>query len=208
MLSLFLTSATAEKLRFIITRINCDKIQINGKPISEGQTIESIAVITWADGTNKQAFDAIETRNLAEYRFRYLTNRSQPKSETIWSYLVRTNNLSTHNGPLEEDCIKKLKKSIDKEYCLWNSIYIPTECTMDSTHYFVAKYKLGNSTRTKRLEYERQNIIIDNSIFKVDNKEFEPCDIKVTISYVDGNPWHPVFVKSKVEIIYIPDKVN
>ena len=79
---------------------------------------------------------------------------------------------------------------------------------MDSTHYFVAKYKLGNSTRTKRLEYERQNIIIDNSIFKVDNKEFEPCDIKVTISYVDGNPWHPVFVKSKVEIIYIPDKVN
>jgi hypothetical protein len=41
----------------------------------------------------------------------------------------------------------------------------------------------------------------------VDGKKLEPRDIILSISYVDGNPDTPIFIKKNINIVIIPEEL-
>lgn len=130
---------------------------------------------------------------------------------SIIDILTKTKHLSTHDRfddskPLS--IYDQLDRIFEDSYELMDSIHIPTEIKMDSTHYFQAEYQYGDTKLIKQLKHEGKDIILDKSIFNVDGKTLEPRDVNLTINYIDDPSRPTIFVKDNVEVYVVPEHLE
>ena len=192
----------AQASNYKVLYLNCQKISINGKPVKVGATFTDKAIIKWT--AERQAMKVIDTETNKRYLF--VAKLAHGAEQTPYDILTRNRHLSTHDdGANTKNDILKLKTSIANEYYLMDSIELPTNLKVDSWHYFLVTYQYGDTKLTKKLGHTDKNIIIDKSIFFVDGEKLEPRDITLSISYVDGEPETPIFIKGRIGIVVIPD---
>ena len=177
---------------------------INGQPAKVGTTFNEKSVIRWSE--ERQAMKVIEKETNTRYLF--VAKLVVSKEETPYEILTRKKHLSTHEGSETANKIQKLKMSLADEYELMDSVELRTELKIDNSHYFLATYEYGDTKLTKKLGNKGQDIIIDKSLFQVDGKNLEPRDITISLSYVDGNPKAPIFVKRYIDVTIIPEKID
>lgn len=182
--------------------LNSHKISINGKSVKVGDVFTDKDIIKWTE--DRQAMKVIDVETNKRYLF--VAKLANGTEQTPYDILTRNKHLSTHDDGVDtKNDILKLKMSIANEYDLMDSIELPTDLKVDSLHYFVVTYQYGDTKLAKRLKHKDNNIIIDKSIFFVDGEKLEPRDITLSISYVNGNPEMPVYIKGRIDMKVIPD---
>ena len=193
-----------EAATYKILRLNHTLIFINGKIAKVGDTFSDNSVIRWT--IDKQAMQVMDMDS--KKRYLMVARPSEKKELTALEILTRTNHLSTHAPGDDAEPFDKLEMSIAPAYDLFDHITIPTDITVNDTHYFRATYDYGDTRITKRLKYENGSIIIDKSLFQVDDKQLEPRDITLGIDYVIRTPANAVFIKNNIQITVVPENLE
>lgn len=204
LLALLSVLISTEATTYKVLRLNHPQIFINGKLAKAGDTFDDSAVIRWTK--DKQAMQVIDMDS--KKRYLMVARPSEKKELTALEILTRTNHLSTHAPGDEVEPFDKLEMSIAQAYDLFDQITIPTDIIVNDTHYFRATYVYGDTRITKRLKYENGCIVIDKSLFHVDNKQLEPRDITIDIDYVIRTPANAVFIKDNIQITAVPDHLE
>jgi len=144
--------------------------------------------------TNPQIAKAI---NLSTKKQTLFVGKNWMKKTGI-DALLHHRHLSTHDEVVEgaEDTLyDKLARTFEDQYDLLDSISVETVVPLSEESYFQIAYDYGDTRLSKKLSHKGQNVIIDMSLFHVDNEKLEPRDIKLTIDYVDGTNGQTIFVK-------------
>ena len=186
-----------------ILYLNSNQIKINGKPAKVGQNFNEKAVITWSE--DRQAMKVIETNS--HVRYLMVARLSEGNELTAFQILTRNKHLSTHDDSATANNIMQLKAALSNNYDLLDAIEIPTKLKQDDSHYFLCTFQYGDTKLIKKLTGNNNMLVIDKTIFLVDGERLEQRDIKISISYVDGNPETPIFIKRNIELLVIPDKL-
>lgn len=186
-----------------ILYLNSNQIKINGKPAKVGQNFNEKAVITWSE--DRQAMKVIETNS--HVRYLMVARLSEGNELTAFQILTRNKHLSTHDDSATANNIMQLKAALSNNYDLLDAIEIPTKLKQDNSHYFLCTFQYGDTKLIKKLTGNNNMLVIDKTIFLVDGERLEQRDIKISISYVDGNPETPIFIKRNIELVVIPDKL-
>ncbi len=206
LLLLMVTTTSAEKLRILF--LNYPHVWINGKPMKEGDMFElnQNTVIIWEK--DKQAMKVLDIDTFKRYLI--VANPAMGKKESGLEILTRIKRLSTEDESDDHNLVsfEQLERIIQKEYYLMDSIAIPTPITVNEHNYFRCSYKYGDTWISKRLKHENGMIIIDKSIFNVDNKIIPPRDIFLSIEYVVKTSVNPIAIKGNVKITIIPEKIE
>lgn len=202
-LLLLLSTMIVNAASYKILKLNHPQILINGKQAREGDVFHDNDVIRWSK--DKQAMKVIDMDTSKRYLF--VSQPHNKKEEKVIEIFTRINHLSTHrpNDQALTSEFDKLENSILSRYYLFDTIEIPTSISVDENHYFLGSYKYGDTRIIKKLNYQHGNIIIDKTIFHVDNKRLDPRDIELTIDYVVKTPDNAVFIKDGIELIIIPE---
>lgn len=201
LLALLTILMSAKAKIYKVLRLNHPQIYINGKQAKTGDTFDEKAIIRWTK--DRQAMQVIDTN--AQKRYLMVARPMEKKELTALEILTRVNHLSTHDQGDEAEPFDKLEMSIAPAYDLLDYIAIPTDITVNDTHYFRGTYEYGDARITKQLKYENGCIIIDKSLFHVDDKRLEPRDITLNIDYVVRTPANAIFIKSDIQLTIIPD---
>ena len=193
---------TMEARNFKILYLNHPQILINGNVSKVGDTFDENAVVIWLK--ERQAMKVIDTDS--KKRYVMTCKPASKKKQTVLSILTDIEHLSTH-GPEGQmaDQFDQLANDIWQAYDLLDSIAIPTKVNIDEKHYFIGTYKYGDTRLTKKLSCENCNIIIDKSIFFVDDKKLSPRDISLRIDYVAKSLNNTIFIKDNIDITIIPE---
>lgn len=184
--------------------LNSDRILINGKPAKIGDVFNDKAVIKWSQ--ERQAIKAINTKTNKRYLF--VARLSEGKELTVEQILTRNMHLSTHEDATTTDNIIQLKSELEDSYDLLDTIEVSTKLKQDNSHFFLCTYQYGNTKFVKKLKCDKERLVIDKNIFWVDGKKLDPRDIVISISYVNGVPETPIFIKKFIEITIIPDNLK
>jgi len=187
-----------------ILYLNSNQILVNGKPARVGDEFNEKAIIKWSK--ERQAIKVIETNSYIRYLM--VAKLSEGKELTAYQILTRNKHLSTHVDATTINNIVKLKSDLADGYDLLDTIEIPTKLKQDNSHYFLCTYQYGDTKLIKKLMCDKEMLVIDKSIFWVDGEKLDPRDIVISISYVDGIPETPVFIKKYIDITIIPDIIE
>lgn len=177
---------------------------VNGKNVKVGDIFSNIQDIQWEK--DKQAVKAI---NMTTKKQTLFVGKSWIK-KTGLDALLHQRHLSTHdelNENAEPTLFDKLAKTFEDQYDLLDSVIVETQVDLSAKRYFQITYEYGDTRLTKKLSYSGKNIIIDTSIFNVDEEKLEPRDIMLTIDYINDDTGETIFVKD-VEISYIPNQLE
>ena len=209
LLSLLQVTTRADRLK--ILWMNHPQILINGKLAKEGDVFGRNDMITWAKNKPKQAMKVIDIDDNFK-RYLVVAQPSESSSESGLQILIRIKNLSTHDRlddkKIQKGSFDQLEESIQSHYYLLDSIFVPTDIPVNENNYFLGSYKYGDTRISKRLAYQNGNIIIDKSIFLVDDKMLEPRDISLTIDYVVRTLDNTVFIKDNILLTIIPEELE
>lgn len=209
LLSLLQVTSRADRLK--ILWMNHPQILINGKLAKVGDVFGRNDKITWAKGKPKQAMKVMDIDDNYK-RYLVVAQPSENSSESGLQILIRIKNMSTHDRlddkKIQKGSFDQLEESIQSHYYLLDSISVPTDIPVNENNYFLGSYKYGDTRISKRLGYQNGNIIIDKSIFLVDDKMLEPRDISLTIDYVVRTLDNTVFIKDNILLTIIPDKLE
>lgn len=201
LLSLMLGTNQIQADNFKVLFVNDTNLKyINGKGVKVGDVFSDVKEILWEK--EKQAVKAI---NLSTKKQTLFVGKNWMKKTGI-DALLHHRHLSTHDEVVEgaEDTLyDKLARTFEDQYDLLDSVSVETAVPLSEKSYFQIAYDYGDTRLSKKLSHKGQNVIIDMSLFHVDNEKLEPRDIKLTIDYVDGTTGQTIFVK-EVEISYIP----
>ena len=111
------------------------------------------------------------------------------------------------NENTEPTLFDKLAKTFEDQYDLLDSVIVETQVDLSAKRYFQITYEYGDTRLTKKLSHSGKNIIIDTSIFNVDEEKLEPRDVMLTIDYINDDTGETIFVKD-VEISFIPNQLD
>ena len=163
LLSLFCLQVVPAK-HYKILYLNSQQIKINDAYAKVGDSFDDKTVIKWS--VDRQAMKVVE----AETNKRYLmvAKLSEGRELTVYDILTKNKHLSTHEGENTQDKYLKLEMTIADEYNLLDSIEISTELLVDDKHYFLGSYRYGDTILTKKLNTYGNIIVIDKSLFYVD----------------------------------------
>ena len=124
--------------------------------------------------------------------------------------MFHNRHLSTHDK-LDENAevtiFDKLARTFEDQYDLLDSVIVETQVELSAKRYFQITYKYGDTRLTKKLSHSGKNVIIDTSIYNVDEEKLEPRDVMLTIDYINEDTGETIYVKD-VEISYIPNKID
>ena len=190
--------------QYKIMAMNDGDILVNGKRASIGLIFDDKAVITWKK--EKQAMRVVNLKSKKQY----LMFSFSMKRNNLTAYEVLTSNrhLSTHTSDTDVKTLySKLTSLFDEQYLLMDTIMIATDVSLDDTHYLQATYEYGDAQITKKLEYTDGHIVIDRSLFDIENKHLEPRDIFLVIEYKDEKSGMMMFVKADIELRLVPEKL-
>ena len=196
---------TAMAGNYKVLFLNSHQIKIDGRSAKVGDVFDDHSIIKWTEERQAMKVLNIDTNK----RYLMVARLNEGKELTAYDILTQKKRLSTHDGNLlTEDKIAKLEMDIAEDYYLLDRIELATELEVDDTHYFLGSYRYGDTKLTKILKHEGGCIVIDESLFHVNGKELKPCDIILSINYIDGIPETPIFIKDNIEINIIPIKMD
>ena len=180
--------------------LNSKQIFVDGRLANVGDIISDRSVVTWSK--ERQAMKIIDIES--NQRYLMVSDDKESKKQTVIDVLTRINHLSTHSqdGMSPYDV---LEGRIEYHYNLLDSIVIPTDIVVNEYNYFTISYKYGDARITKKMKYTDGNLVIDKSIFDVDNKSLVPRDISIAINYIIKKTSIPIFIKDHVKLTIIPD---
>ena len=201
LLFLLILVLLAKAASYKVLRLNHPQIFINGKHAKVGDVFNDQAVIRWTK--DRQAMQVIDTSS--KKRYLMVAKPSEKRELTALEIFTRINHLSTHAPSGEVEQFDKLEMSIAPAYDLFDQITIPTDIPVNDIHYFRGTYQYGDASVIKRLKYENGCIVIDKSLFHLDNKVLEPRDIILSIDYVVKTPANAVFIKNNIQLTIIPE---
>ena len=154
----------------------------------------------------KQAIKAI---NVVTKKQALFVGKSWIKKSGI-DAMFHNRHLSTHDE-LDENAevtiFDKLARTFEDQYDLLDSVIVETQVELSAKRYFQITYKYGDTRLTKKLSHSGKNVIIDTSIYNVDEEKLEPRDVMLTIDYINEDTGETIYVKD-VEISYIPNKID
>ncbi len=192
--------------QYKILKMNHPQIMINNRLAKIGDVFNEKAVIKWQkDGQAMQVIDIDSNK-----RYVMVAKPTVPKEASMLNLLTRIGHLSTHHevDTTMQSEFDKLECSIESSYDLFDTIEIPTKITVDESHYFLGTYRYGDARISKRLHHKNGNIIIDKSLFNVDDKKLEPRDIELTINYIIKTISNAVFIKNNIKISIIQEELE
>ena len=177
---------------------------VNGKNVKVGDIFSDVQDIQWEK--DKQAVKAI---NMATKKQTLFVGKSWIKKTGI-DAMLHHRHLSTHDE-LDENAeatiFDKLARTFEDQYDLLDSVMVETQVELSTKRYFQMTYEYGDTKLTKKLNHSGKNVIIDTSIFNVDEEKLEPRDVMLTIDYINEETGETIFVKD-VEISYIPSQID
>lgn len=177
---------------------------VNGKNVKVGDIFSDVQDILWEK--DKQAIKAINMETKKQTLF---VGKSWIKKSGI-DAMFHHRHLSTHDE-LDENAeatiFDKLARTFEDQYDLLDSVMVETQVELSTKRYFQMTYEYGDTKLTKKLNHSGKNVIIDTSIFNVDEEKLEPRDVMLTIDYINEETGETIFVKD-VEISYIPNQID
>ena len=177
---------------------------VNGKNVKVGDIFSNVQDILWEK--DKQAVKAI---NMTTKKQKLFVGKSWIKKSGI-DAMFHNRHLSTHDE-LDENAevtiFDKLARTFEDQYDLLDSVIVETQVELSAKRYFQITYKYGDTRLTKKLSHSGKNVIIDTSIYNVDEEKLEPRDVMLTIDYINEDTGETIYVKD-VEISYIPNKID
>jgi len=177
---------------------------VNGKNVKVGDIFSNVQDILWEK--DKQAIKAINMETKKQTLF---VGKSWIKKSGI-DAMFHHRHLSTHDE-LDENAeatiFDKLARTFEDQYDLLDSVMVETQVELSAKRYFQMTYEYGDTKLTKKLNHSGKNVIIDTSIFNVDEEKLEPRDVMLTIDYINEETGETIFVKD-VEISYIPSQID
>lgn len=187
--------------------MNHPQILINGKQAKLGTVFNDNAVVTWAK--DNQAMKVLDMNSKNKKQYIMLARPEDKKSLTAWEILTRVNHLSTHAPSDSMSVFKKMEAIIAPKYYLLDSIKIPTDTISTGTCYFRGWYMYGETRIIQRLNCIDGQVVIDKSLFLVDNKWLDPRDILLSIDYYNKDiPLKSVSIKDNIKLIMVPEVLN
>lgn len=188
-----------------VLAMNNGDILINGKKVRVGMVFDDKAKVTWSK--EKQAMRVFNMRT--KRQFLMVSYSLKQNNLTAYEILTSNRHLSTHESENKKTSFfSNLKLLFEDQYSLMDSIMISTDMPFDDNHYLLATYKYGDAQISKKLDYKDGHIIIDRTLFNIEDEHLEPRDIFITIEYKDEERGMMAFVKSDIELLIIPDKLQ
>ena len=204
LLMVLMVNAQKKEHTYKVLYMNHPQILIDGRQAKVGVFFNENSIVTWAkDGQAMKIQDVCCNK-----RYVLPAIPKEKKSLTVLQILTRIGHLSTHAPGEDVSSFEKLESTIAPQYYLLDSIDIPTDITVDETHYFRGYYRYGDARIMKRLTYKDGCIIIDKTLFHVDDKRLDPRDISLSIDYVVKTPANAVFIKDDIKLIMVPEKLE
>ena len=202
LLSLIIAQADDFKVLFV----NDNNLKyVNGKVVKVGDTFTDVNDIDWKK--EKQAVKAI---NMTTRKQTLFVGKNWIKRSGI-DAIFHNRHLSTHDGQddnAELTIYDKLQKMFADQYDLLDSIVIPSEVKLSGACYFQATYEYGDTRLTKKLGHHGQSVIIDKTLFHVDDEHLEPRDVFLSIDYNDDASGLTIFVKDNIELNVYPETLE
>lgn len=174
----------------------------NGKAVKKGDVISDVNSIKWE--LEKQAVKVISqvTKKIALF-----TGKEWVRAKGTEA-LVYTKHTSTQVTDNSDDIYTKLFSIFDNEYELMDSIEITTDIELSDVCYFTAAYMYGDAKIVKKLGHKDNHIIIDMSLFHVDDKNLEPRDVQLSIEYVNEKEFRTISVRDEIDLLIIPKMIK
>lgn len=198
-LSMWASSISAENYKILY--INDASLKYNdGRKVEKGDTISDASTIKWEK--EKQAVKVI---NLSTKKQSLFTSTEWARSKGLGAlvYVRRASTQASGNS-----IHAKLYNTFRGQYELLDSIEVPTDLELSEDCYFTAAYMYGDTKIVNRLNYKDGDVIIDKSIFHVDDKVLEPRDVTLSIEYVNRKENKNVYVRDKIELLVIPETIE
>ena len=176
---------------------------VNGKNIKIGDIFSDVRDINWE--REKQAVKAI---NMVTKKQTLFVGREWVKKTGI-NALLHEKHLSTHDKQGEEESFyDKLHNVFDDQYNLLDSIEIDSDIELSDSCYFQVTYDYNDTKQTKNLKNKGNTIVIDKTLFHIEEEQLEPQDIIISIDLVDDRTGIIIFVKDDIELNIYPEELQ
>lgn len=198
-LSLWAISISAENYKILY--INDASLKYNdGRKVEKGDIISDASTIKWEK--EKQAVKVI---NLSTKKQSLFTSTEWARSKGLGAlvYVRRASTQASGNS-----FHAKLFNTFKSEYELLDSIEVETDLKLSDDCYFTAAYMYGDTKLVKKLGHQNGHVIIDKSLFNIDDKKLDPRDVSLSIEYVMKQEKKYIFVKDKIDLLVFPEKIE
>ena len=172
----------------------------DGRKVEKGDIISDANTIKWEK--EKQAVKVI---NLTTKKQSLFTSTEWARSKGLGAlvYVRRASTQASGNS-----FYAKLFNTFKNEYELLDSIEVETDIELSDSCYFTAAYMYGDTKLVKRLSHHDGKVIIDKSLFDIDNKKLDPRDVSLSVEYVNKQEMKYTFVRDKIDLLVFPEKIE
>ena len=172
----------------------------DGRKVEKGDIISDANTIKWEK--EKQAVKVI---NLTTKKQSLFTSTEWARSKGLGAlvYVRRASTQASGNS-----YYAKLFNTFKNEYELLDSIEVETDIELSDSCYFTAAYMYGDTKLVKKLSHQKGKVIIDKSLFDIDNKKLDPRDVTLSIEYVNKLEKKYTFVRDKIDLLVYPEIVE
>lgn len=173
---------------------------IDGKKVEKGDVISDANTIKWEK--EKQAVKVI---NLTTKKQSLFTSTEWARAKGLGAlvYVRRASTQASGNS-----YYAKLFNTFKNEYELLDSIEVETDIELSDSCYFTAAYMYGDTKLVKRLSHHDGKVIIDKSLFDIDNKKLDPRDVTLSVEYVNKQEMKYTFVRDKIDLLVFPERIE
>lgn len=162
--------------------LNTPSVSIGDKECKVGDTFNADEKIKWIKSIDRQVMKVINLSTQRQLIFSSEDFRKH-KSNSLSSYLVQTNNLSSRDGKILNAI--DLKNHLNNVFYLIDSITVETYLPTDEKHFFYATFNYNGETINKKLKRKEKSILINWGIFEIDGVAVPPKDIILQLFYLD-----------------------
>ena len=198
-LSLWAGLLSAENYKVLY--VNDTSLTYNdGKKVEKGDIISDANTIKWEK--EKQAVKVI---NLTTKKQSLFTSTEWARTKGLGAlvYVRRASTQASGNS-----YYAKLFNTFKNEYELLDSIEVETDIELSDSCYFTAAYMYGDTKLVKRLSHHDGKVIIDKSLFNIDDKKLDPRDVTLSVEYVNKQEMQYTFVRDKIDLLVFPEKME
>ncbi len=172
----------------------------DGRTVKKGDIISDANTIKW-----EKERQAVKVINQSTKRMALFTGKNWVRAKGSGA-LVYIKHSSTQAG--DDNIYAKLFNIFDSQYELMDMIEIPTDIEQSDECYFTASYMYGDTKLMKKLAHKDSNVIIDLSLFNIEDKKLEPRDVQLSIEYVNEKEMKTISVRDNVDIFIIPAEIE
>lgn len=193
---LFCLAMTLAAKDYRIVRLTTPTIEIGGKDRKNGDSFDSGEPIKWADP--RQAMKVVDLSTGIQSLIVGEKAKSL-KSGNLEEYLVKNRRMSSRDGM--PDNIITLRAMLEKEkHFLIDTIEVATAIPTDANRFFYVSYNYNGEEINKRIANSNGHFFITHEIFTIDGRRNPPCDITLSLFYLDETTGRLSLVTEKFNV--------